>query len=282
MTHLHLDSDARSSLRGLSERIRGGKTNVEAPAAVPAAKPRPVPVMLAEEEMDREEVLVAPRPQAPAPRLVIDGASRADKLASLRRQAETWAPAQALGTLREVMVFATGDPEARLMLIGEAPGYEEERKREPFVGPAGQQLDKILKAMGLERAAVYLTNIVKFRPAAARQTTNNRPPTPEEIAACLPLLREEINIVRPQCIIALGGCAAEGLLGVGGNIPALRGSWHDFGGVPVRVTWHPSHLLRSTDDIATKRLVWEDMLAVMELTGLPISDKQRGYFLPKV
>jgi DNA polymerase len=215
------------------------------------------------------------------PRLVIEGSSRAEQIASLRRQAEAWAPARALGTLREVMVFATGNPEARIVLIGEAPGYEEEKKLEPFVGPAGQQLDKILKAMGVEREQVYISNIVKFRPATARQTTNNRPPSPEEIAACLPLVREEINIIRPQCIIALGGSAAEGLLGSGASVTSLRGSWHDFQGVPVRVTYHPSYLLRSTHDLKTKRMVWEDMLAVMEKTGMAISDKQRGFFLPK-
>ena len=167
------------------------------------------------------------------------------------------------------------------MLIGEAPGYEEERKGEPFIGPAGQKLDDILKAMGLRRADVYLSTIVKFRPATLRQSTNSRPPTPAEIAACLPLLREEIRIIAPQIIIALGGSAAEGLLGSGGNVTSVRGSWHAFEGVPVRVTYHPSYLLRSHHDTVTRRMVWEDMLAVMEQIAMPISDKQRGFFLPK-
>ena len=287
VTHLHLDPDARSGLRALSERLRTGKPSAAtaAPVAAPvaaaplrAAPPRPLPLAL--EEVALEEV-APPRPSAPVARVVIEGASSAEKLDSLRRQAETWPPARALGTLREVMVFATGNPAARIMLIGEAPGYEEEKKREPFVGPAGQQLDRILKAMGLERGDVYISYIVKFRPATARQTTNNRAPTPEEIAACLPLVRGEISIIRPQCIIALGGSAAEALLGTGARVESLRGTWHDFGGVPVRVTYHPSYLLRSADDIGLKRLVWEDMLAVMELSALPISDKQRGFFPPK-
>ncbi|MEI6673635.1 MAG: uracil-DNA glycosylase family protein, partial [Verrucomicrobiota bacterium] len=106
-------------------------------------------------------------------------------------------------------------------------------------------------------------------------------PSPAEIAACLPLLRAEIAIVRPQCIIALGGSAAEGMLDMGAGVNSLRGTWHDFEGVPVRVTYHPSYLLRSTNDTRTRRMVWEDMLAVMERTGLPISAKQRGFFLPK-
>ncbi len=157
--------------------------------------------------------------------------------------------------MRQTMVFATGNPDARLMLVGEAPGHEEERKREPFVGPAGQKLTDILKAMGLSRDEVYLSNIVKFRPSTPRQTTNNRKPSPEEMAACLPFIRAEVEIIRPECIIALGGTAAEGL--------------------------HPSFLLRSQADLTTKRQLWEDMLSVMERLDMEISEKQRGFFLPK-
>ena len=179
------------------------------------------------------------------------------------------------------MVFATGNSDARIMLVGEAPGYEEERKREPFVGPAGQKLTDILKAMGIPREEVYISNIVKFRPATPRQTTNNRKPSPEEMAACLPFILAEVEIVKPECIIALGGTAAEGLLGISGSVGSMRGSWHEFGGIPLRVTYHPSYLLRSQSDLSTKRQVWEDMLAVMERLGMPVSEKQRGFFLPK-
>jgi DNA polymerase len=274
LSHLHLDEEARTGLRALNERIRSG-TMPDAPAA----RPSPTAARLPESPQPAPKPAAAPRP-APVAKLVITGDTREAKLASLRRQAETWAPALALGSLRDVMVFATGDPEARLMLVGEAPGHEEEKKREPFVGPAGQKLDLILKAMGLERAAVYISNIVKFRPATARQTTNNRPPSPEEIAACLPLIQAEIDLIRPACLIALGATAATGLLGNAASVSALRGSWHEYRGIPLRVTYHPSYLLRSADDLATKRKVWEDMLAVMELLGMPISVKQRRFFLP--
>jgi DNA polymerase len=206
---------------------------------------------------------------------------KAEQLAALQAQAGNWAPARSLGTLRETMVFATGNPDARIMLVGEAPGYEEERKREPFVGPAGQKLTDILKAMGLAREEVYISNIVKFRPATPRQTTNNRKPSPEEMASCLPFIRAEVEIVKPDCIIALGGTAAEGLLEISGTVGSMRGSWHEFAGIPVRVTYHPSYLLRSQSDLSTKRQVWEDMLAVMERLGMPVSEKQRGFFLPK-
>ena len=284
LSHLHLDPEARAGLRALNEWVRAGKRPTASPTP-PVATARPAEQEIADES-PALGIPQAPTPPAPPPRrvvtsqLVITGESREEKLASLRQQAESWEPALALGTLREVMVFAVGNPAARIMLVGEAPGYEEEKRREPFVGPAGQKLDLILKAMGLARSEVYISNIVKFRPATARQATNNRPPTPEEIAACLPIIQAEIAVIRPACLIALGGTAAAGLLGVRGSVTALRGSWHEFQGLPVRVTYHPSYLLRSQDH-GTKRQVWEDMLRVMEELILPISPKQRGFFLPK-
>jgi uracil-DNA glycosylase family 4 len=259
VSHILLDEEAREGLRALLRRTRpASRKTAEVPAQGELVKP------------------AAP----PATITPVTG-GKANKLAELRAQAETWAPARSLGTLREIMVFATGDPDARIMLVGEAPGYEEEKQREPFVGPAGQKLTDILKAMGLPREEVYISNIVKFRPATPRQTTNNRPPSAEEIAACLPFIRAEVEIVKPACIIALGGTAAEGLLGITATVGSMRGSWHEFGGIPLRVTYHPSYLLRSNADLSTKRQVWEDMLAVMERLGMPVSVKQRGFFLPK-
>ena len=263
VSHVFLDEGAREGLRQLIRRSQAKPVATGGPSPDPAGK--------------------SPTPSATAipTKVSGEGASKAERLDSLRRQAESWAPAKALGTLRETMVFATGNPDARVMLVGEAPGYEEEKKREPFVGPAGQKLDDILKAMGLSRDEVYISNLVKFRPATPRQTTNNRKPGPEEIAACLPFIRAEIDIVRPACIVALGGTAAEGLLGLTGQVGAMRGSWHEFGGIPVRVTYHPSYLLQSGANLSIKRQVWEDMLAVMERLAMPVSEKQRGFFLPK-
>jgi DNA polymerase len=212
---------------------------------------------------------------------VVSGSSKAEQLAGLRKQAERWAPAFALGTLRETMVFATGNPDAEIMLVGEAPGYNEEKEGEPFVGPAGQKLNDILKAIGLRREEVYISNLVKFRPALPKQTTNNRKPSPEEMAACLPLVMAEISVVQPKLIIALGGTAAEGLLGLEGTVGSMRGKWHEVSGIPARVTYHPSYLLQSGGSNDVKRALWEDMLAAMEKLGMPISEKQRGFFLPK-
>ena len=264
VTHVHLDDGARDGLRGL---FNLAKTGSAAPAVTKL-------------EAGRVEIPIeAPKPTPSASAVAIEGSTRIEQLDSLRRQAENWAPAKSLGSLRETMVFATGNPEARVMLVGEAPGYQEEREREPFVGPAGQKLNDILKAMGISREEVYISNIVKFRPATPKQTTNNRKPTPEEMTACMPFIRAEIGIVKPECIIALGATAAEGLLGLTGTVPTMRGPWHDFEGTPVRVTYHPSYLLQNGGGNTVKRQVWEDMLAVMEKLGLPISDKQRGFFL---
>lgn len=274
-THVFLDDSTRDSLRSLYRRAQAGgqpqrsATPLTAPASAPDA-PAATPT-----------TATPPAPTTAPATLNVGGGSKAERLDSLRQQAEHWAPARSLGTLRDTMVFATGNPDARLMLVGEAPGYEEERKREPFVGPAGQKLNDILKAMGLSREEVYISNIVKFRPATPRQTTNNRKPNPGEMAACLPFIRAEVDIIRPACIVALGGTAAEGLLGLAGAVGSMRGSWHRFDGIPVRVTYHPSYLLQSGSNLSVKRQVWEDMLTVMEQLAMPVSDKQRGFFLPK-
>lgn len=202
-----------------------------------------------------------------------------EKLAFLREKARNWKAARRLSTLRQTMVFAVGNPHARLMLVGEAPGYDEERLEEPFVGRAGQKLNQILAAMGLERKDVYISNVCKFRPSMGeRQGTANRPPSDEEIAACLPLILAEIRAIRPGCIVCLGGSSAKGLLGSASSVGSLRGRWLECQGIPVRVTYHPSYLLRN-ESMAAKRSVWEDMLAVMEKLGMPISPRQRQYFL---
>lgn len=254
-SHVFLDESAREGLRELYIRMRK-------PVAVPAT----------------EAPAAAPLVKQDA---VVSGSGKSEQLAGLRKQAESWAPARALGTLREKMVFATGNPDAEIMLVGEAPGYNEEKEGEPFVGPAGQKLNDILKAMGLRREDVYISNLVKFRPSLPKQTTNNRKPSPEEMTACLPLVIAEISVVQPKLIIALGGTTAEGLLGLEGTVGSMRGKWHELSGIPTRVTYHPSYLLQSGGSNDVKRALWEDMLAAMEKLGMPISEKQRGFFLPK-
>lgn len=279
--HVFLDEEARGLLRDLHRRTREAKKYRNLPTATPPRKARPTATPAKASKPAKPAETAKPPAPAGVPAVRAEGSTAAERIASLRAQAEGWAPARMLGTLRQKMVFSTGDPEARLMLVGEAPGYQEEREDQPFVGNAGQKLDAILKAMDLERAAVYISNIVKFRPAMAVQAKNNRKPTPEEMAACLPFIREEVRVVRPECIVALGGTAAEGLLGLSGAVGAMRGRWHQFEGFPVRVTYHPAYLLHGNAGLRDKRRIWEDMLEVMERLGMPISEKQRGFFLEK-
>ena len=258
---LPVDDDARGILRQWMLDARQG--GAPAPAPVPEPAPAPTP---------------APEPSAPAAAEAEPEMSVEQKLEYLRQRAADWKPARRLGTLRDTMVFAVGNPRARLMLVGEAPGYEEERQGEPFVGPAGQLLTRILGAMGLQRSDVYISNVCKFRPSMGEnQGTANRAPSPEELAACLPLIMAEIRAIQPACIVCLGGSSAKGLLGTQQGVNALRGRWMECQGVPVRVTYHPSYLLRN-EALSARRALWEDMLEVMERLGMPVSEKQRNYF----
>lgn len=216
----------------------------------------------------------------PLLKLLPEGGNR-EKLEALAKIAEASPEARALGTLRQTMVFAVGNPEARIMFIGEAPGSEEERQREPFVGPAGQKLNGIITAMGLKREDIYISNICKFRPAMENQGSGNRPPTVQEMKTCLPYILTEISIIKPDVMVALGATAATGL-GITGPVSRLRGKFYPVHGIPTMVTYHPSYILREEKlaggGIQAKRQVWEDMLQVMEKAGLSISEKQRGYF----
>ncbi len=176
------------------------------------------------------------------------------------------------------IVFGIGSLDADIFFCGEAPGADEEIQGEPFVGKAGQLLTKIIKAMGLNREDVYIGNIMNWRPELPTKT-GNRPPTPEEMAYCLPYLKAQIDIVKPKVIVALGNTAVTGLLGADPKrrMGAIRGKWHTFNNTDLMITYHPSFLLQYAT-AEKKRQVWEDMLTVMERVNLPISEKQRGYF----
>jgi DNA polymerase len=161
------------------------------------------------------------------------------------------------------LCFADGSASAGLMLIGEAPGAEEDRQGKPFVGPSGQLLDRMLAAIGLDRSRVWITNTIFWRPPG------NRSPTSAEIALCLPFLERQIELLRPRVVVSLGGAAAHTLLGLQEGVGKLRGrrfSWPlaDGSSVPVVVTFHPAYLLRSP---AQKRLAWRDLLMIRRLLG---------------
>jgi uracil-DNA glycosylase family 4 len=270
-SHVLLDANARQVLRHLASRPSAKQLdNSTAPITTPA--PSIKKIMIAH---DKADAIDLPRLDPISPSL-----PKTEQLAQLEQQLRGWLTGNFPQTLRQTLVFSSGSPDGRVMLIGEAPGHEEEKALRPFEGPAGKKLDKILEAMGLNRDEVYVTNLVKFRPATPRQTTNNRKPSPAEVAAFMPVIREEIRIVQPQCIVALGATPLEALLQTDSTVSTMRGSWHEFDGIPLRVTYHPSYLLQSGESPAVKRMIWEDMLATMEKIGMEISSKQRGYFLP--
>ena len=287
-----MSEEARGALKEMVRMRPGAMGNVCVKAVAPAAEapeqPRSVEPPVREAAVVPAVMMeppVLPAAQPPEPSGKAPVADRAEALRAVRDRAEAGERARALGTLRDTMVFAVGNPESPIMLVGEAPGAEEEKRREPFVGPAGQLLDRILGAMGLDRSKVYISNVCKFRPKVegGDQGTRNRAPTEDEMAACLEYLREEIAIVAPRVIVGLGAKACEGLLMRKVAITQLRGQWQEFDGIPVMPTFHPSYLLRCAQDgpereRASKRQVWEDMLAVMERLDMPITEKQRAYF----
>jgi uracil-DNA glycosylase len=182
------------------------------------------------------------------------------------------------------VVLGVGNLDATIFFCGEAPGAEEEVQGEPFVGPAGQLLTKMILGMGLKREEVYIGNIMNWRPempvSGGGEQYGNRPPTPEEMNFCLPFLRAQLDIVQPRIVVALGATAAGGLLGPGTfkALGEVRGRWHTFNGLPLMVTYHPSYILRNQSN-RSKRTLWEDLLKVMERAGLPPTEKQRNYFL---
>ena len=178
------------------------------------------------------------------------------------------------------IVFGVGNIDTELMFVGEAPGADEDVKGEPFVGRAGQLLNKIIATMGYQREQIYLANVLKCRPDIPGQAFGNRPPTPVEMQSCRPCLFEQIDIIKPKTIVALGATAMKGLLDLDAPMRDLRGRWHDFKGIPVMATYHPSYFFNDTAT-TEKRKVWEDLLLVKERLGHQITEKDRGYFLVK-
>lgn len=216
---------------------------------------------------------------APLHKRELSPAEKEAAMAELRQRALACRKCPHLVVARRNVVFGVGNIHAALMFVGEAPGMDEDAQGEPFVGKAGQLLTRIIQTMGLRREDVYIANILKCRPDTPGQTSGNRRPTATEMATCLPYLLEQIEIIRPRVIVALGATAVEGLFGKApAGITRTRGTWLNFQDIPVMPTYHPAYLLRN-QALTEKRKVWEDMLAVMEKLGLPISEKQRNYFL---
>jgi uracil-DNA glycosylase len=222
----------------------------------------------------------------PAPVLNLPEGSKDERMRWLRERVTRDPVCLARVRPGKKVVVGVGNLNARVFFCGEAPGAEEEVQGEPFVGPAGALLTRMIQAMGLPRGDVYIGNILNWRPELptppGAEQMGNRPPTPEEMTYCLPFLRAQLEIVAPEVIVALGSTAAQGLFGVGSfkTLGEIRGRWRTFGDKPVMVTYHPSYILRNGSN-RSKRAIWEDLLQVMERLALPITDRQRGYFLDR-
>ena len=238
------------------------------PRAEPRAATRPAPAPAAAPKA------AAPPPAAPAPTaraasatrelLVPPGLGETGSLDELRAFIGDCRRCKLAGH-RTQIVFGVGNPRARLVFAGEAPGRDEDLKGEPFVGRAGQLLTEIItKGMRLRREDVYIANVIKCRPP------ENRNPEPDEVASCEPFLIRQLELIKPEVIVALGKFAVQTLLGTKEAITRLRGRWHDYHGIPLMPTFHPAYLLRNPGD---KRLVWEDIQKVMKALGIDVARK---------
>jgi len=272
--HLELAAQAYGSDLQLPAGTVVGRTARTEPPATP--EPDPAPIEPAANASSAPAPTAVPRTTPPSP--VARASNATPPPASRPAAASTTAgdPATLLQELRREVqpctrcklhqgrqhtVFGEGDPAAEVMFVGEAPGAREDQTGRPFVGEAGQLLDRILAgAMGLQRHEVYIANVNKCRPPG------NRVPEPDEVAACLPFLRQQIAIVRPKVLVCLGRTAAQNLLATTASTTALRGRDLTYEGIPVVVTWHPAYLLREP---AHKRETWEDIKRVNRLLGRP-------------
>ena len=230
------------------------------PAQVVARRPG---ADTAETRAEQRETAPTATPIAPAaaPRAPADAAERAHRLTVLAQEVSGCTRC-GLHRERKQTVFARGTGSSGVCFVGEGPGADEDAQGFPFVGKAGQLLDRMIAAMGFGRDEVYVCNIVKCRPP------KNRKPEPDEMAACRPYLVEQLELIEPKVIVALGATAVEGLLGVSGGITRLRGNWRLYGGrIAVMPTFHPAYLLRTPE---AKRDVWNDLKEVLKHLGRPV------------
>jgi DNA polymerase len=258
------------TLRALAQPVKFSASNFQPPISKP-------PAVSGKNITPVQPEVPAGASAQPAIRNPQSTTDKAAAFAALRERALACVKCPHLASSRKNVVFGVGNIDAELMFVGEAPGADEDAQGEPFVGKAGELLTKIITATGLKRSDIYIANILKCRPDTPGQSYGNRKPTPEEMQTCIPFLHEQIDLIQPKVLVALGGTAVEGLLGKSG-IMKLRGQWQTYRGIPLMPTYHPAYLLRN-QALAEKRRVWEDMLAVMEKLGLPISEKQRNFFL---
>jgi DNA polymerase len=250
-----------------------------APAgAAPVRPSAPAPVVA------RPAVTIAPKPAvvvtAPpipdAPIFTLPAGTKAERMQGLKQLVAACAETKKHLTAPQAPLLGHGSLEAKVVFVGEAPSLEEMEAGKAFAGASGELLQKILGAAAISPADYYLVPVMVWRPEPPTQY-GKRPPTARELAFNLPYLRAQIDVVAPRVVVALGAQAFEALHGRTPTITQARGQWFELSGVPLMATYHPNYLLHNPSASA-KRAVWEDFLLVMEKLGLPISEKQRGYF----
>lgn len=241
----------RAAQQSLAAWRAAGVTHVRKTQHLQGETAPPIESMPAPQQQLATEAALPPVPSATA--------EPAGRLSALAQQVAACARCDELARTRKQTVFGVGNPEARVMFIGEAPGADEDAQGEPFVGRAGQLLNRIIAACGWQREDIYICNILRCRPPG------NRTPSPLEAGNCREYLDAQIAIVDPEYIVCWGSCAAQNLLGVTDPIGRMRGRWFQHGRAKVLCTYHPSYLLRNP---AAKKPVWDDMLFLLDDMGL--------------
>ena len=258
---------------------------VAAPAPAAAAKPSAIAATAS--SVRPTALPVTPKPAAvattpviaDAPIFTLPAGTKAERMQALRQLVDACVETKKHLTGSHRALLGHGSLEAKVVFVGDAPSLEEMEAGKVFAGPAGEVFSKILTAAALTESDFYLTAVTVWRPEPPT-AYGKRPPTARELAFNLPYLRAQIDVIQPKAVIALGAQAFESLHGRSRSITDARGTWFDLSGVPMMASWHPNYLLHKSNN-ALKRTFWEDFLQVMEKVGLPITDKQRGFFTSK-
>ena len=255
-----------------------------APVTAPIAVAKSEHLAAADVDRPSAPLPVTPKPAAVAPATVIadapiftlPGGTKPERMQALRQLVDACVETKKHLTGSHRALLGHGSHDAKVVFVGEAPSLEEMEAGKAFAGASGELLQKILGAAAISPADYYLAPVMVWRPEPPTQY-GKRPPTARELAFNLPYLRAQIDVVAPRIVVALGAQAFEALHGRTPSITQARGQWFDLSGVPLMPTYHPNYLLHNPSASA-KRAVWEDFLLAMEKLGLPISEKQRGFF----
>ena len=280
-----ITADSLAALKALA-----GTPATPASALAPApakAAPAPAPARPAAASSSAPVAVAAPKPAVAAPASPIPDApiftlaagTKAERMQALRQLVEACAETKKHLVAPQRPLLGHGSLDAKVVFVGEAPTIGEMEAGQAFAGESGELLQKILGAAAINQADCYFAPVMVWRPEPPTQY-GKRPPTARELAFNLPYLRAQIDVISPRVVVALGAQAFEALHGRTPTITQARGQWFDLGGVPLLATFHPNYLLHSPSASA-KRTVWEDFLLLMEKLGLPISEKQRGFFATK-